>query len=264
MASARKFLYQRLNPALVRLYNILRRLKPVEMALDLLLTRLFPDIGIPFLEATRSTGSMEGDWDNRAKLDALLAATGEATETEAEASALKALETHILKGVPLDRTSTVLEIGCGIGNLLKPLSAQVKEAHGVDISGEMLRQAAGHTKGCPNVVLHKTEGRLDMFPDSFFDFVFSSGVFIHFPEKPLVYDYFKEAARVLKPGGVFRFHVDGRSHLAWRSKKGGTLRGVVFTSEELRENLGMYRFQVQDMTGAGSLDMWTTAVVDKG
>lgn len=259
----REFLYRRLNPTLVGLYNLLRRLKPVEMAMDLVLTKLFPNIGIPFLEGTRSTGSMEGDWDTRAKLNALIAATGKADLKAAEASAVKGWETHLLKGVALDKTSVVLEIGCGIGTLLKPLSARVKEAHGVDISGEMLRLAAEHTKECPNVVLHKTEGHLDMFPDSFFDLVYSSGVFIHFPEKPLVYEYFKEAARVLKPGGVFRFEVDGRSYLTWRSHKGGTSRGVVFKPDEIRENLEKLGFQVREMTGLGTPDMWTTATVNK-
>ncbi len=264
MASARKFLYQRLSPALVRLYNVLRRLKPVEMAMDFLLTKLSPNIGTPFLESTHSTGSMEKDWDNRARLSGLMAATGAASEEGADASALKSLQTRILKGTDLKETWVVLEIGCGIGNLLKPISALVREAHGVDISGEMLRQAAERTKGCANVVLHKTEGRLDMFPDSFFDFVYCSGVFIHFPEKTLVYEYFKESARVLKPGGVFRLNVDGRSYLTWRSNKGGTLRGVVFKPEEIKQNLGKYGFQVRDITGAESLDMWTTAVVIKG
>ena len=83
---------------------------------------------VHFLESVRSMGSMEDDWDRRAALNSLMAATGYADEEQAEASAVKALETRILKGVDLDRTSVVLEIGCGIGNLLKPLSALVGEA----------------------------------------------------------------------------------------------------------------------------------------
>lgn len=140
------------------------------MVLDMVFTKLFPSIGIPFLEAARSTGSMEGDWDNRARLNALMAATGEADEKKAEASALRALETRILKGIRLD-DGCVLEIGCGIGNLLKPLSARAREVHGVDISGEMLKQATERLAGHPNIVVHKTDGRLGMFPDKYFDFV---------------------------------------------------------------------------------------------
>jgi cyclopropane fatty-acyl-phospholipid synthase-like methyltransferase len=205
---------------------------------------------------------MEGDWDTRAKVDGLIAATAEVDEKKAEKSAVQALETRILKGVDLNRDVAILEIGCGIGNLLKPISSLVREAHGVDISSEMLRLAAERLRDCPNVFLHKTGGKLDMLEANYFDFVFSSGVFIHFPRKFLVYEYFREAARVLKPGGTFRFHVDGRNYLRWRRRKGGTLRGVVFSPEELRENLEKLGFQVREITGSNSMDMWTTAFLE--
>jgi SAM-dependent methyltransferase len=263
MKSVRTACFRQLNPVLVKSTRALSRVRLFEMALDLFMTKLFPNIGIPFLESARSTSSMEGDWDTRANVGALIAATGEADEKKAEASAVKALETRILKGVDLDRCVAVLEIGCGIGNLLKPLSALVKEAHGVDISGEMLRLAGERLRDCPNVFLHKTDGYLGMLQDNYFGLVFSSGVFIHFPSKLLVYEYFKEVARVLKPGGIFRFHVDGRYYLRWRRQKGGTLRGVVFNPEEIRENLERYDLAVRDITGAGSSAMWTTAILAK-
>jgi SAM-dependent methyltransferase len=263
MAPSQKIIYHWLTPFLTKLYKWASRVRPLEMAMDFVMVGVFPNIGIPFLESVRTAGSMEQDWDNRARVNALITATGEADENRAEASAIKALQTRILKGVDVDKMSIVLEIGCGIGNLLKPLSSVVKEAHGVDISGEMIKLAKEGLKHCSNVFLHKTDGRLDMFPDSYFDFVFSSGVFIHFPSKPLVYEYFKEAARVLEPDGIFRFHVDGRSYLKWRSHKGGTLRGVVFKPEEIRENLERYGFQVHEMAGLNSLDMWVTATRDK-
>ena len=264
MKSLKTACFHRLNPVLVKTTRALSRLRLFEMALDLVMSKLFPNIGIPFFESVGSTGSMEGDWDTRAKVDALIAATAEADEKKAAASAVHALETRILKGVDLSRYAAVLEIGCGIGNLLKPLSASVGEVHGVDISGEMLRLAAERLKECSNVFLHKTEGRLDMLGNDYFDLVYSSGVFIHFPGKSLVYDYFREAARVLKPGGILRFHVDGRYYLRWRRRKGGTLRGVVFNPEEIGENLKKHGFRVEETTGANSMDMWTTAILPKG
>jgi len=263
MKSVRTTCYRHLNPVLVKSTRALSRVRLFEMALDLCMTKLFPNIGIPVLESVRSTGSMEGDWDTRAKVDALIAATAEADEKSTEASAIKALETRILKGVELDGGVAVLEIGCGIGNLLKPLSALAKEVHGVDISGEMLRLATERLRDCSNVFLHKTDGHLEMLQDNHFDLVYSSGVFIHFPSKLLVYEYFKEVVRVLKPGGIFRFHVDGRYYLRWRRRKGGTLRGVVFNPEELRDNLGKFGFRIKEITGSNSLDMWTTAILNE-
>lgn len=261
MTLARRFVYRWLEPVFGKIYSALRRFRPLEMLMDFTLSKLSPDIGIPFLEATRSSGSMEEDWDNRARLNSLIAATGHADEEAAAGSARVALEFSVLKGINMDQTWKVLEIGCGVGNLLRPLSTEVTEAHGVDISSEMLRQARGRARGYSNLFLHKTEGELDMFPDDYFDFVYSSGVFIHFPSKPLVYTYFKEAARVLKPKSTFRFHVDGRSYLRWRSDKGGTLRGVVFNIVEIKENLESHGFQVAEMSGEGSIDCWTTAIL---
>ncbi|MDO8717306.1 MAG: class I SAM-dependent methyltransferase [Dehalococcoidales bacterium] len=259
----RKSLYHKLNPILVKLYKVMCRFRPFEMVLDFTAWKLFRNTGIPFLESIHSTGSAELDWDTRAKVDGLITATGQANEEKAGASAIKAVENRILRGLQVDRHFVVLEIGCGIGNLLKPMASQVGEAHGVDISGEMLRLAAERLKGYSNIFLHKTDGSLAMFTDDYFDIVFSSGVFIHFPSKPMVYEYFKEAARVLKPGGIFRFNMDGRNYLRWRRKEGGTLRGVVFDSAEIRENLEKCGFRVQDMSGMNSLDMWATAVLPK-
>jgi len=250
-----------MHPVLGRLAHALARVGPLEIAADFVTTRIFS--GIPFLEPPRWKASVEQVWDSRAKLNAMLVATGAADEEQALASGAWALENGVLRGLQPDSTWVVLEIGCGIGNLLRPLAPLVKEAHGVDISAEMLRKAEEWLRGIPNVGLHKTDGRLDMFPDGYFDFVFSCLVFIHFPSKPLVYEYFKETARVLKPGGIFRFNVDGRNYMRWRRHRGGTIRGVVFTTEEIRENLERHGFRVQDVTGAGSLDMWVTAVLDR-
>ncbi|MBI2885671.1 MAG: class I SAM-dependent methyltransferase [Chloroflexi bacterium] len=230
------------------------------MLADLFLSRFFPDVGIPFLESTKGTGSMEADWDRRAKLNALLSATAKADEGTAEVASAQGVETWVLQGLADEKSAVVLEIGCGIGALLKPLAQRVKEVHGVDISSEMLKQAKVRLEGYANVHLHKTDGTLDMLPDGYFDLVFSSGVFIHFPRKELVYAYLKEAARLLKPGALLRFHVDGRSYLKWRATHGGTVRGVVFTEQELRGYLEEYGFQVKEITGHGTPNMWTTAV----
>lgn len=243
----------------MKAYALATKFRPAEMALDLFFVRWFPNVGIPFLEMVQSTGSMQTDWDNRARLNPLMAATGESDEGRARASAVRRLENRILHELNIDHSSVVLEIGCGIGNLLEPLSAQVREVHGVDISGEMLKLAAERFHGRANVHLHKTDGRLDMLPDNYFDFVFSSGVFIHFPEKSSVYQYFFAVSRVLKPGGIFRFQTDGRSYLRWRMRKGGTVRGVVFTPQEINERLAASGFTFLCTTGVGTLDMWTTA-----
>jgi SAM-dependent methyltransferase len=228
------------------------------MISDFVLCRLFPNTGTPLLEQG-GTGLMEGDWDTRARLNPIMAATGESTEARAVATAHHALEATILRGIGLNDSSVVLEIGCGVGNLLRPLSRMVKEAHGVDISGEMLRRAHELSGGYANVFYHKTSGRLGMFANPRFDFVYSSGVFIHFPEKALVYAYTQEAHRVLKAGGTLRIHIDGRNYLWWRRQKGGTVRGIVFAPKEIVTTLTAQGFTNVSAVGEDSPAMWVTA-----
>lgn len=188
---------------------------------------------------------MERDWDERGRRNALFYVAIDDAESEegfAE-SGQRDLHEWILRNVDLPSDAITVEIGCGVGRLLAPISPLVREAHGVDISREMLDRARERLAGLSNVYLHHTDGSLGMFADASVDFVFSFRVFLHFPHKRDVLRYFAEAARVLKPGGLFRFQVcrgDGRR----RADDAGTWFGVLFTEDELRSILPSHGFEV--------------------
>jgi SAM-dependent methyltransferase len=75
------------------------------------------------------------------------------------------------------------------------------EWHGADISGNMIAYAAERTRGVPNVHLHELpDSSLGIFPDGYFDVVYSTIVFMHL-DKIDMFRYIKEAYRVLAPGG---------------------------------------------------------------
>ncbi|MEO5961667.1 MAG: methyltransferase domain-containing protein [Opitutaceae bacterium] len=95
----------------------------------------------------------------------------------------------------------ILEIGCGVGRVGKPLSRQCLHWFGADISGVMLKHAAHRLRGLPNVTLVElaTVG-LREFPDAIFDVVYCTVVFMHLFEWDR-YRYVQEAHRVLRPGG---------------------------------------------------------------
>lgn len=177
---------------------------------------------------------MRRDWDARAAEDArFFIATGAASSDEAfRESGKHDLEGAILCGVELDRDAEVLEIGCGIGRLLVPLSERVAVAHGVDISPAMIEQARSFSSVRSNVHLSATDGTLSGFPDASLDFVYSYIVFQHVPDRASIETYVREAARVLRPGGLLRFQVDGR----WCAERKGstTYDGVKFRPEEVR------------------------------
>ena len=94
-----------------------------------------------------------------------------------------------------DLKGRVLEIGCGVGRLMKP------GYYGIDISSEMLDIAKSRH---PTYNFEITDGRSIPYKAQFFDTVFSVLLFQHLSLRA-VKKYINEAFRVLKTGGVFRF-----------------------------------------------------------
>lgn len=54
--------------------------------------------------------------------------------------------------------STVLDLGCGSGRVMRPLAARCREILGFDISPTMIEEAARYLEGTPNARLHLTGG----------------------------------------------------------------------------------------------------------
>lgn len=99
------------------------------------------------------------------------------------------------------RDSTVLDLGCGIGRVMLPLSAHVKEIHGVDISPDMIRFAREYLNGIGNVHLYPVNGvDLKGFPAGKFDFVYSFITLQHIMSKRALVNNLFEIKRVLKYG----------------------------------------------------------------
>ena len=103
--------------------------------------------------------------------------------------------------VGLNPEDVILEIGCGIARVGKPLSSLCHHWFGSDISGGMLGHAARRLRDRPNTTLVElaTVG-LQEFPAGAFDLVYCTVVFMHLFEWDR-YRYVEEALRVLRPGG---------------------------------------------------------------
>lgn len=204
---------------------------------------------------------MRGDWDRRGVEDHRLhiAAGHEGSEEAFLASGEKDLAGIVLDGIELEPSAETLEIGCGVGRLLLPLAKRVAVVHGVDISTVMVEKSKGYVTNAPNVFTSVTDGTLGHLPDSSLDLVFSFIVFQHIPDRAPIRAYAEESARVLRPGGVFRFQVDGRWW--WKHVGAGpdTYDGVKFSSEDVRDLLADLPFEVVDEWGAGGHYHWVTA-----
>ena len=108
----------------------------------------------------------------------------------------------------------VLEIGCGAGRMTRALAGIFGEVHGVDVSGEMIARGRQLLAGVPNVHLHRNSGvDLLVLGDLRFDFAFSFIVFQHIPSQAIIGNYIREVQRVLRPGSLFKFQVQGSSQV---------------------------------------------------
>ncbi len=103
----------------------------------------------------------------------------------------------------------VLEIGCGIGRIIRPLAVRYPNLniYGVDVSEEMIRKGKQRLNEFKNIKLFANNGKdLNIFEDKYFHLVYSYIVFQHIPRK-FVLKYFEEISRKLIESGVLIFQM---------------------------------------------------------
>ena len=95
---------------------------------------------------------------------------------------------------------TALDLGCGTGEMMRLILQQNKDKslYGIDLSEKMLEVAKEKLGNHVNLILSDSEQL--PFSDSFFDVVYCSDSFHHYPAPDKV---LSEVYRVLKPNGIF-------------------------------------------------------------
>ena len=110
-----------------------------------------------------------------------------------------------------------LDMACGTGRLTNYAT------HGLDASDEMMKPAKERH---PSVVFTQASATETGFPDGMFDVVYTFHLLMHLPEAT-VGEIFKEAYRILKPGGRFIMDIPSKKrrqlfHHKQESWHGGT------------------------------------------
>jgi ubiquinone/menaquinone biosynthesis C-methylase UbiE len=207
---------------------------------------------------------MRADWNARALEDAhYYVAFGRRDQEDGEflgtaTDVIRDLEGELKRlpaaVAPPDRRA--LEIGCGPGRLMRPMSRHFGEIHGVDVSDEMIVQAQQKLRDIPWAHAHTANGiDLAQFPPEHFDFVYSYAVFQHIPSAAVVFSYLRETVRVLKAGGFARLQING---LPKSARAYTTWEGVRISAAEIHEFTRNQNIRLLSLTGIDTQYMWTS------
>lgn len=149
----------------------------------------------------------------------------------------------------------VLEIGCGTGRMTRALGQVFGDVYAVDISGEMIEQGRRGLADVPNVHMFQNSGAdLQVLGDVQLDFAFSYIVFQHIPSREVIYSYAREVYRLLRPGGLFKFQVQGAPEA--ESGKTDSWFGVYFSDNDAVEMARATGFEPRYRHGAGTQYFW--------
>lgn len=207
---------------------------------------------------------MRRDWDERARQNAryyVNTAKADWSDDEFFQSGEKTVAEQILNDMinicqgKEPREMKVLEIGCGAGRVTRALAGLFGEVHAVDVSGEMVKLARQSLQDRPNAFVYQNNGTdLTVIPGTDFDFAFSAIVFQHIPSREVIENYVREVHRLLRPGALFKFQVQGDATL--QTNPGDTWLGVPFSDEQVVEMAIRCGFEPRHRHGAGEQYFW--------
>ncbi|HLK69095.1 MAG TPA: class I SAM-dependent methyltransferase [Bryobacteraceae bacterium] len=226
-------------------------------------------------QISKQLDRMRRDWDQRARENArYYIATGKEQWTEEEfyQSGQATLAEHILNDPGNicqgkdPKEMKVLEIGCGAGRITRALAGHFGRVYAVDISEEMVQKARAALHSYPNARIFRNNGRdLSVVQDHWWnrlgigrrpqlDFAFSMIVFQHIPSREIIENYVREVNRLLRPGALFKFQVQGDPQTEPEDE--GSWVGVSFTEQDARAMAERCGFEMRYDHGAGDQYYW--------
>jgi len=221
-------------------------------------------IRMPEISLEEQLKKMQRDWDERARENAryyVATAKSNWTDDEFFQSGERTVAEEILTDMinicqgKDPRQMRVLEIGCGAGRVTRALAGIFGEVHGVDVSGEMITRAKHALADRPNAFVYQNNGKdLSVVPGGSYDFAFSTIVFQHIPSREVIYSYVQEVNRLLRPGALFKFQVQGDSSV--QTLPDDTWLGVAFSDHDAVKMAEVCGFEPRHRHGAGEQYFW--------
>ncbi len=221
------------------------------------------NIGVNSDAEMRACGRrMRQDWDRRALEDARRAVYTRDSETDLAGfdesgranydQLVRPFLPVLLEGrSPAD--CRVVEIGCGLGRMTQWFAREFAAVDALDVSPVMLEQGRARLAAFLNVAWRLGSGYdLQPIPGASCDLVFSYIVFQHVPSRAAIEGYVREAARVLKPRGAFKFQLNGDQSPEYRAHARDTWLGETFSLDEAAAMLEAAGFSLLAAEGAGT------------
>jgi len=218
---------------------------------------------------------MRRDWDRRALENArCYVATGREDWSDAEFFQYGEMELaeqvlndldNICQGMD-PKAMKVLEIGCGAGRVTRALARFFGEVYAVDISRQMVRQTRLALADFPTAHIFHNNGkdlsvvrrrwwhRFGLGQKFQLDFAFSCLVFQHIPSREVIESYLREVNRLLRPGALFKFQVQGSP--VGESNLDDSWIGLSLTEQDARVLAQQTGFDLRHQHGAGSQYYW--------
>lgn len=215
--------------------------------------------------ANSAISAMKSDWDDRARENAkwyIATIRIDQSDEDFDRTGGPEVEKFVLSDPLLTRhrdlkSQRLLEIGCGIGRMSRHFARYFAEVHGTDVSGEMVRQARERLSDLPNVTFTETSGSdFAALPSDYFDLIFSVYVFQHVPLKEVVESNLRDASRVLRPGGLFKFQVNNVANPDYLLLEKNTWDGVTLTENDLRRAARDNGLRLVWLEGLGTQYCW--------
>lgn len=216
------------------------------------------------MDLDQQLAKMRQDWDARARENAkyyVQTAKDNWSDEEFYASGEQTVREEILTDMinicqdKEPKQMKVLEIGCGAGRVSRALANLFGEVHAVDVSGEMVAQARAGLRNHPNAHIYQNNGTdLTVLPPGPYDFAFSSIVFQHIPSREVIENYVREVSRLLRPGALFKFQVQGDTSI--QTTPDDTWLGVSFSDAEACAMAERCGFEPRYRHGAGQQYFW--------
>ncbi len=176
-------------------------------------------------------------------------------------------------GARIQPGDEIVEIGCGVGRMTRPLAERGRSVRALDVSARMLELAREHNPGLDNAQWILGDGSsLGAIADASADVCFSHVVFQHIPDPEITLGYVREIGRVLRPGGWTVFQISnapvlhrapslvtraraGVRALAGRAPRGQAhpaWRGSAVDLDRLRATATAAGLEVEKIVGAGT------------